>query len=64
MNRSAKNLQHVKARLLSRGETAKILGNIHVRTVDKLIKRGQLKSVLLGDRVMIVATSVYELIAA
>ena len=64
MNQATKNLQHVKARLLSRAEAAKILGNIHIRTVDKLIKRGQLKSVTLGDRIMIVATSVDELIAA
>ena len=33
----------VEKRLFSREETAQVLGNIHARTVDAMVKRGELK---------------------
>ena len=33
----------IEKRLISREETAQILGNIHARTVDAMVKRGHLK---------------------
>ena len=55
----------VEKKLLSRTETAAILGGIHDRTVDAMVKRGQLKggaAWLLRN--MITAESIGELIAA
>jgi len=54
----------VEKKLLSREETALMLGGINDRTVDSMIKRGQLKAVKLGRRNMITADSIGELIAA
>jgi predicted site-specific integrase-resolvase len=54
----------VKRKLISRDETAIVLGGISVRTLDRLIKRGQLKTVKLGRRHMIVADSADELATA
>ena len=54
----------VEKKLLSRTETALTLGGIHDRTVDAMIKRGQLKAVKLGRRNMITAESIEELITA
>jgi excisionase family DNA binding protein len=54
----------VEKRLFSREETAQVLGNIHARTVDAMVKRGQLKAVKIGRRNMITAMSVEELIVA
>ncbi len=54
----------VEKKLLSRTETAAMLGGIHDRTVDAMVKRGQLKAVRLGRRNMITAESIGELIAA
>jgi Helix-turn-helix domain len=54
----------VERRLLSREETALILGGINDRTVDAMIKRGQLKAVKLGRRNMVTAESVGELVTA
>jgi excisionase family DNA binding protein len=54
----------VEKRLFSCEETAQVLGNIHARTVDSMVKRGQLKSVKLGRRNMITAESVEQLVTA
>ena len=37
----------VEKKLLSRTETALMLGGVHDRTVDAMVKRGQLKAVRL-----------------
>ena len=63
-SRRVKPPAKVEKRLFSREETAQVLGNIHSRTVDAMVKRGQLKAVKLGRRNMITAESVDELIAA
>jgi excisionase family DNA binding protein len=54
----------IEKKLISRDETAQVLGNIHIRTVDEMVKSGQLKAVKLGRRNMITAKSVEELVAA
>ena len=56
--------QPAKRKLISRDEAAEVLGGINIRTVDKLIKRGVLKSKKLGRRHMIVADSADDLAAA
>lgn len=63
-SRRVKSPENIEKKLLSRTETAAILGGIHDRTVDSMIKRGLLKSVKLGRRAMITAKSVEELVAA
>ncbi len=62
--RQQKSLASTKARLISRDETAIILGNVSPRTIDKMLKKGELKAVRIGDRVMITAASVDALIGA
>ena len=52
----------VEKKLLSRTEAALVLGGIHDRTVDAMVKRGQLTGVKLGRRSMITAKSIGELI--
>jgi excisionase family DNA binding protein len=54
----------IEKKLISREETALMLGGVHSRTVDAMIKRGELKAVKLGRRNMITAKSVEELVAA
>ena len=54
----------VEKKLFSRTETALMLGGIHFRTVDSLIKDGKLTAVKLGRRNMVTAKSVEELVAA
>jgi hypothetical protein len=63
-SRKLKPPAKVEKRLFSREETAQVLGSIHARTVDAMVKRGLLKSVKLGRRNMITAKSVEELVAA
>ena len=63
-SRRVKPPAKVEKRLFSREETAQVLGNIHVRTVDELIERGQLTAVKLGRRSMVTAKSLEELVAA
>jgi excisionase family DNA binding protein len=63
-SRRVKPPAKVEKKLLSRSETAVMLGGIHDRTVDSLIKNGKLKTVKLGRRSMITANSVEELVAA
>jgi excisionase family DNA binding protein len=63
-SRRVKPPAKIERKLLSRTETAAMLGGIHDRTVDAMVKRGQLKAVRLGRRNMITAESIGELIAA
>ena len=63
-SRKVKPPAKTEKRLFSRAETALMLGGIHFRTVDELIKAGRLKSVKLGTRNMVTAKSVEELVAA
>ena len=63
-SRRVKPPAKIEKKLLSRDETALMLGGIHDRTVDAMVKRGQLKAVKLGRRNMITAKSVEELVAA
>ena len=63
-SRRVKTAVKVEKRLLSRTEAALVLGGIHDRTVDAMVKRKQLKAVKLGRRNMITAQSVEELVAA
>jgi Helix-turn-helix domain len=62
--RRVKSPAKIEKKLLSRAETALVLGDIHARTVDAMVKRGQLKAVKLGRRNMITAKSVEELVVA
>ena len=41
-SRRVKPPAKVEKKLFSREETAQVLGNIHTRTVDAMVKRGQL----------------------
>ena len=52
MDQTEKN-RRLEQRLFSREVAARVLGGIHVRTVDKLVKSGRLASVKLGRRHMI-----------
>ena len=63
-SRRVKPPAKVEKKLFSREETARVLGDIHARTVDAMVKRGQLKAVKLGRRNMITAKSVEELVVA
>ena len=63
-SRRVKQPAKVERKLISRTEAALVLGDIHARTVDAMIKRGQLKAVKLGRRNMVTAASVNELVAA
>ena len=49
------------AKLQSRDKTAAMF-NVNVRTVDQMIKRGELKAVRLGGRIMIPISVVNALI--
>ena len=49
--------------LLSRHATAALLGDIHIRTVDRLRMRGQLDGAKIGNRMFIKATSAKRLAA-
>jgi excisionase family DNA binding protein len=48
---------------MTRHATAKVLGDIHLRTVDRLIKAGKIRSVKVGSRAFVVADSVDQFIA-
>jgi hypothetical protein len=63
-SRRVKPPAKIEKKLLSRAETAQLLGDIHVRTVDAMVKCNQLKAVKLGRRNMIIAKSVEDLVAA
>ena len=65
MNLAMKSQQPlVKRKLFSRPEAAGFLGGIHVRSVDRLLKRGKLKGVKVGRRSMITIESAEALAAA
>lgn len=51
-------------RLVSRAEAAKMLGGINILTLDKMIERGEVKSLRIGDRVLIKTASIDKLTAA
>jgi excisionase family DNA binding protein len=53
----------VRLKLFSREEAAALLGKINIRTVDRLVKRGQLKAVRLGRRNMVTRESAEALAA-
>jgi excisionase family DNA binding protein len=53
----------VKPKLMTRHAAARILGDIHLRTVDRLIKAGKIRGVKVGSRALVVADSVDQLIA-
>ena len=40
---------NVKPKLMTRHATAKIFGDIHLRTVDRLVKAGKLRGVKVGS---------------
>jgi hypothetical protein len=46
--------------LLSKQSTAHLLGDVSVKTVDRLIKAGKIKVKKVGARVMPIADSVYD----
>jgi hypothetical protein len=48
--------------LMSREETARALGGIHVQTVTKLARAGKLERVFIGRRSMIASASVEALV--
>ena len=54
---------NVKSRLTTRHATAKVLGDIHLRTVDRLIKAGKIRSVKVGSRAFVVADSIDQFLA-
>ena len=54
---------NVKSRLMTRHATAKVLGDIHLRTVDRLIKAGKIRSVKVGSRALVVADFVDQFLA-
>ena len=62
-SRMVKPPEKIEKKLYSRAETAAILGGVHDRTVDAMVKRGELKAVKLGRRNMITAASVEEVVA-
>jgi excisionase family DNA binding protein len=39
--------------LVSKREAAKMLGGLHLHTIDRLLKRGKLKGTKVGSRMMI-----------
>jgi hypothetical protein len=49
--------------LLSRQRAAHKLGDVNLRTVDRLIRRGKIRGVKIGSRMMIVDDSIDTLIA-
>jgi excisionase family DNA binding protein len=49
--------------LMSREGAAHRLGEVNVRTIDRMIKRGELPSVRLGRRVLVPITAVEALVA-
>lgn len=63
-SRRVKPPAKIEKKLYSRAEAAAILGGLHDRTIDALVKRGKLKAVKLGRRNMITAKSVEEVVAA
>jgi excisionase family DNA binding protein len=62
-SRRVKPPAKIEKKLLSRSEAGLMLGGVHDRTVDALVKRGKLKGVKLGRRHMITSKSVEELVA-
>jgi hypothetical protein len=44
---------NVKPKLVSRQTAAKMLGDVHTKTVDRLIQRGLLRGVNVGARKMV-----------
>jgi excisionase family DNA binding protein len=63
-SRRVKPPAKIEKKLFSRSEAGLILGGIHDRTVDAMVKRGRLKAVKLGRRRMITADSIEEVVAA
>jgi excisionase family DNA binding protein len=50
------------ARLVTRADAAQRL-NVHLRTIDRAIKRGELRGVHVGRRALVAADSIDALIA-
>ena len=51
-------------KLLSRQAAAALLGNVHIRTVDRLVKQGDLQGVKVGRRSMVTLNSAEALASA
>ena len=51
-------------KLLSRQAAAAMLGDVHIRTVDRLLKQGALQGVKVGRRSMVTLASAEDLAAA
>lgn len=64
MHRPKLTAANVRPALHTRHTTGKLLGGVHLTTVDRLVKRGKLRAVKIGSRKMITADSVDELLAA
>jgi excisionase family DNA binding protein len=63
MHRPALTAGNVKSKLLTRHATAKVLGDIHLRTVDRLIKAGKIRGVKVGSRAFVAADSIDQFLA-
>jgi hypothetical protein len=63
MNSTEQSRRPLEQKLISRKVAATVLGGIHVRTVDKLVKDGRLASVKLRRRHMITRESAEDLAA-
>ena len=63
MYRPPLKASHVKSKLMTRHAAAKVLGEIHLRTLNRLVKAGKLKGVKVGTRSFVVADSVDQFIA-
>ena len=48
---------------MTRHAAAKVSGDIHLRTVDRLVKAGKFRGVKVGSRAFVVADSVDQFIA-
>jgi hypothetical protein len=53
----------VERKLLTRHEAAALLGGIHIRSVDRLLRRGKLVRVRLGRRSLVTVQSAEALAA-
>ena len=54
----------IRRKLLSRHEAAALLGEVHIRTIDRLLKQGALQGVKVGRRSMVTLNSAEALAAA
>ena len=54
---------NVRSKLMSRHAAAKVLGDINIRTLDRLVKAGKLRGVKVGSRAFVAADSVDQFLA-